>query len=211
VLGLLGIAVIAAAYTFESGVMFDTRSILIGLTGLFFGLVPAVIVMALTAAFRLWQGGLAAPVGVAVILASGLVGLGWRYLRRPDLKTISWRELILFRCAVHLIMIGIFAALPSLFPEKALHAVTLPVLSVYPAATAVLGRLLANSLQNRANDERLRLILKGANDGWWDWDLAANVMTYSPAGGGCSASSPAPCPRIPACGASSCTPTTSRA
>jgi PAS domain-containing protein len=180
VLGLLGIAIIAAAYTFEPGVMVDTRTILIGLTGLFFGLVPTVIVMALTAAFRLWQGGLAAPAGVAVILASGLAGLGWRYLRRPDLKTISWRELILFGSAVHLVMIGIFAAPPSLFPEKALNAVTIPILCIYPLATAVLGRLLAGSLQNRANGERLDLLLKGANDGWWDGDLAAGVMTYSP-------------------------------
>ncbi len=180
VLGLLGIAVIAVAYTFAPGVVFDTRSILISLTGLFFGAIPTLVVMVLTAAFRLFQGGVAAPVGVAVILASGLIGLGWHHVRKPDLKTIKWNELLFFGVTVHLVMVGTFAAVPSLFPRDAFAAVSLPVLIIYPIATVILGRLLATSFQNRANNERLDLILKGSNDGWWDWDLSTNVLTYSP-------------------------------
>jgi diguanylate cyclase (GGDEF)-like protein/PAS domain S-box-containing protein len=32
----------------------------------------------------------------------------------------------------------------------------------------------------RESEERLQLVLAGANDGWWDWNLAANQMNYSP-------------------------------
>lgn len=32
----------------------------------------------------------------------------------------------------------------------------------------------------RASEERLRLVLKGTGDSWWDWDLVRNVIYYSP-------------------------------
>ncbi len=32
----------------------------------------------------------------------------------------------------------------------------------------------------RESEERLQLVLAGANDGWWDWNLAAGQMNYSP-------------------------------
>jgi diguanylate cyclase (GGDEF)-like protein/PAS domain S-box-containing protein len=32
----------------------------------------------------------------------------------------------------------------------------------------------------RESEERLQLVLAGANDGWWDWNLVANQMSYSP-------------------------------
>src|SRR5690606_21459691 len=32
----------------------------------------------------------------------------------------------------------------------------------------------------RENEERFKLIFKGANDGWWDWDLLRDHLTYSP-------------------------------
>jgi len=31
-----------------------------------------------------------------------------------------------------------------------------------------------------ASEARLSLVLKGANDGWWDWDLVTNQLFYSP-------------------------------
>lgn len=30
------------------------------------------------------------------------------------------------------------------------------------------------------SEDRLNLVLKGSNDGWWDWDLTANTIYYSP-------------------------------
>jgi diguanylate cyclase (GGDEF)-like protein/PAS domain S-box-containing protein len=32
----------------------------------------------------------------------------------------------------------------------------------------------------RESEERLQLVLAGANDGWWDWDLVAGQLNYSP-------------------------------
>ncbi len=186
-LGLIGITIITTSYPFRDGIIFDTRSILIGVTGLYFGLIPTVVVVLATGAFRLMQGGPAASIGLSVIVASGVIGLVWRHLRKPDLANISWRELIAFGFAVHLVMLAIFLRFPANHLIDVFSMVTIPVLGIYPPVTAVLGKLLSFRLQRttharllRESEERFKLIFKGANDGWWDWDLTVNQLTYSP-------------------------------
>ena len=186
-LGLIGVTIISAAFPFRDGIIFDTRSILIGITGLYFGGIPTVVLMLATGAYRLWQGGPVAHIGISVIVASGLIGLAWRHLRKPDLARISWRELIAFGFAVHVVMLAIFMAFPSRHVADVFSIITIPVLGIYPPVTAVLGRLLSSRLRRvtdaqrlQENEERFKLIFKGANDGWWDWDLIVNQLTYSP-------------------------------
>jgi len=52
VLGIVGVIVMLASWKLEPGIVFDTRSILLGVSGLFFGTVPTVVAMAITAAYR---------------------------------------------------------------------------------------------------------------------------------------------------------------
>ncbi len=190
-LGLIGITVITAAYPFRDGIIFDTRSIVIGITGLYFGAIPTMVAMLVTSAYRLWQGGDGAPIGIFVIFASGLIGLAWRHLRKRDLARIRWRELIAFGYVVHAAMLAIFLAFPAPLAADVFGVVfgviTLPVLGIYPPVTALLGKLLSLRLQRvtdaqrlRHSEERFKLIFMGANDGWWDWDLAKNQLIYSP-------------------------------
>lgn len=186
ILGFIGVAIILAAHPFGQGIVFDTRSVLLGLTGLFFGPIPTLVAMIVTGAFRLWQGGAGAWIGVAVILASGSVGLLWRILRKPDLARIGWRELLAFGFAVHLVMLATFLCFPSGLATEVLAFITIPVLGIYPFTTAVLGKLLSQPLRIaedtrllRESETRLNLVLKGTNDGWWDWDLLNNSLTYS--------------------------------
>lgn len=63
---------------------------LIALAGLFFGFVPTIIFVALTAVFRFWQCDFAAPVGMAVMLAAGnkKYEIGFR-LRHRDGRGVS--------------------------------------------------------------------------------------------------------------------------
>lgn len=56
-LGAIGITVMLTSWTFVPGIIFDTPSVLLGISGLFFGPLPTVIAMAMTAAFRVCQGG----------------------------------------------------------------------------------------------------------------------------------------------------------
>jgi len=174
VLGALGIGLIVSSFQIEPRIVFDTRSVLLGITGLFFGAIPTIVAAFVAAAFRLWQGDAAALAGAYVILASGGVGLAWRRWRHGPLQEyllaraifipltpnhnptpnrlqdISWLELYLFGLVVNVVTLAPLLALPPENAWRILAAIWLPVLLVYPAATSVLGLLLANRLRRES-------------------------------------------------------------
>lgn len=154
--GGIGVAVMLSSWTLEPGIVFDTRSILLGVTGLYFGTVPTVIAMAVTATFRIWMGGAATLTGVSVIVASGCIGLLWRYRRRSQLAELNWVELIALGLAVHVAMLGLMFTLGWQSALRVLTHITLPILLIYPPATAALGLLMANRLRRERDAGALR-------------------------------------------------------
>ena len=47
-LGGIGMTIMLTPWEFAPGIIFDTRSVLLGISGLFFGLIPTVIAMVMT-------------------------------------------------------------------------------------------------------------------------------------------------------------------
>ena len=172
VLGGIGLAVMLSSWDLEPGIVFDTRSILLGVAGLYFGTIPTVVAMGVTAAFRIWMGGGATVTGVSVIVASGSLGLLWRRGRRLRLADLGWAELYGLGVSVHLVMLALMFLLPWTDALRVLSRITLPVLLIYPPATAALGLLLSNRLRRersagalRESEERLRATFYGIGDG----------------------------------------------
>lgn len=147
IIGVLCISLMIAALRLETGIIFDTRSVLLSLSGLFLGLIPTLVAMAIAAAYRLWEGGNGAWTGIWVILATGGIGILWRYCRQGRLDDISVRELYCFGVGVHLVMLALMLTLPGEIAGHVLAGIGLPVLLVYPIATIALGWLLATRLQ----------------------------------------------------------------
>jgi len=156
VIGTMGVIVMLASWKMEPGIIFDTRSILLGVSGLFFGTVPTVVAMAITAVYRGFMGGAAIGMGIAVIFISGAIGIAWRYWRRSFLADITWRELYLFGLIIHLGMLGCTLILPSATRWQVLANIVLPVLLIYPIVTAFLGKLLADHLKRERTKQQLR-------------------------------------------------------
>ena len=186
VLGALCMALIQSSFHFESGIVFDTRSVLLSVSGLFFGTLPTVVAMALTAAFRLLKGGGGAWTGVAVTFATGLIGIAWHRLRKGRLQDIRARELYALGLVAHLAMLALMLTLPRDRALHVLHDISLPVLLIYPVAGTVLGLLLAGRLRRQsavtdlaASEERLRLALDAAGMGTYEYDLQSQRITWS--------------------------------
>lgn len=158
-LGVIGMAVMLTRWELLPGLVFDTRSILLATSGLFFGGVPTLVAMAMTGGLRLVQGGVGAGVGVAVILASGLIGLGWRrwlMRRRRSLAELSLREAYAFGLAVHGVMLLLMLILPLPMALEVLARIGLPVLAIYPIATVLLIVLMAGNLRQSQAEARVR-------------------------------------------------------
>ena len=154
-IGCLGIGLMMDAYRLEAGVVFDTRSVLLALSGLFLGALPTAVAMAATAAYRLYLGGAAMWTGTAVILVTGTLGVIWHLRRRGDLADISALELYVFGVVVHVSMLALMITLPFETFLSVLRGIALPVMLIYPLATAALGLLLANRLRREKVSVRL--------------------------------------------------------
>jgi PAS domain S-box-containing protein len=148
VVGFFGVGLIASAYVLEPGVVFDTRSVLLSMSGLFLGWIPTTVAMVMTSIYRLMLGGVAAWPGVAAILTTGGLGLLWRHLRRQPLADLSWGQLLVFGFLAHAAMFAVLTlTLPWPVAKRVLSDLAPPAMLIYPLATSLLGWVMVNRLR----------------------------------------------------------------
>ncbi len=144
-------------FVLSPGLIFDGRSVVLSLAALFFGPVTAAVAMTATAAVRAWMGGSGVTMGVLTVVVSGGLGLLFRHRWRDRAGEPSVRQLLLVGLTVHAAVI----ALTPLVRESGLDVarqIALPYLTIFPLATIVTGRVLADqrSAARALDDTRLQ-------------------------------------------------------
>jgi PAS domain S-box-containing protein len=170
VLGAIGLAIMFNPWNFGQGVVFDTRSVLLVISGFFFGTIPVLVAVLMTGVFRFLSGGAGVWTGLAVIVTSGVIGLFWRHYRPRAHQRPSIGELYLLGIVVHLAMLGSMFLMPWPLAVDVLGKISLPVMFIYPVATAILGNLMVMSEKRRhvqqnlrESEERYRELVENAN------------------------------------------------
>lgn len=173
ILSSIGIVIMYTPWTFVPGIVFDTRSVILSISGLFFGTIPTLILIFITGSVRAFIGGDGQWMGLAVIVSSGIVGILWRNFR-PNWKNKNYfLELLAMGFVVHFIMLSCTLLLP---PEKIIptfKAIILPLFLIYTPTTAILGMMMLkqyNNWQNRnakikldESERRMSKILESGN------------------------------------------------
>lgn len=166
ILGAIGIVLMFTPWKAAPGIVFDTRSILLSVSGLFFGGIPTICAVIITGTLRIIQGGDGLWMGLAVISSSGAIGVLWRRYR-PQWRFKRYKtELILLGLTVHLVMMACTLLMP---PEKiwsTFKTIALPLIFIYTPATLLLGMLMinqTNSWKNRLAREKLREMVSRFN------------------------------------------------
>lgn len=139
--GAFGVILMMNSVVTIGGVIFDTRSILVSVVGLFFGFIPAIISIVIICAYRIFIGGAGQYAGVLVTVLTASVGLLWRYFRLPKIyekKKTSWLEFYIFGLVTHAVMLAGLLILPSEFLAKTMETVFLPVIIIYPVVAMIL-------------------------------------------------------------------------
>ncbi len=153
-IGAIGILVITFRAELAEGIIFDTRSILLSVAALAYGIVPAGIAAVMTILYRIFAvGGAGTLSGVAVIVTSVLIGLLWRHIQSKKPFRHRWLMLYLLGLCVHAIMLACMLLMPD--PVFVLREISLPVITIFPVATVLLGLVLLR--QKERNEELLRL------------------------------------------------------
>ena len=169
------------------GLIFDGRSVVISLCGLFFGPVAAVTAGIMAAVCRILQGGSGALMGVLVIVSSVLLGIGFHYRQTRQGVDMSVLQFWFFGLLVHVAMLACTFALPSGMGLTVLGRIALPVMVMYPFATVLIGKVLSDQLVRehfvgtlRENQEELRTTLYSIGDGIITADKRGRVRQMNP-------------------------------
>lgn len=188
IVGLVGMVLMLTPWLTMPGIIFDTRSVLLSISGLFFGPIPTLVAMAMTAALRVYQGGVGVTMGVLVIFATGMVGILWHWWRRDQLAELNGRELYLLGMVTHLAMLALMPTLPRQTAAQLFNLIALPVLVFYPIGTVLLGRLIVSRLRReqtiadlQRSEERYRLLVETSLDGILLTQPDGTVLAANPA------------------------------
>ncbi|MBU0496110.1 MAG: PAS domain S-box protein [Chloroflexi bacterium] len=156
VFGGVAIAGMMVPFHYGPGIIFDGRSIVVSMAGLFGGWLPALIAAGLTSAYRLWLGGTGAPTGVGVTVIAAALGLAYHYLRQRRPGVVKPPHLFAFGVLVHASMLLAMLTLPAPLPSDVLNAIALPIMAIFPLGTLLLGSLLVDQEQRNQMAEALR-------------------------------------------------------
>lgn len=141
-IGFIGLAIMMVPFELSEGIIFDTRSILIGVTSLTFGAIPSIIAAVILACYRILLGGAGVYMGVAVISSSALIGILWRNYFLNRFKKYRWLNVYLFGVVVHLVMLACIFLIPWPASIEVFRTISLPVMLIYPIGTVFLSMIL---------------------------------------------------------------------
>lgn len=153
------------------GLIFDGRSVMVSLCALFFGPWAAVAAFILPAACRIILGGVGTLTGVLVTFSSVSIGLLAHFHKQRQTDTLTLSHLYLFGVAVHLAMLALMFTLPGGKGLSVVQKIGLPVILLYPLATILVGKILADQLYTiqaanliRESEERYRSLFEESLD-----------------------------------------------
>ncbi|MBV7455757.1 EAL domain-containing protein [Acidovorax sp. sif1233] len=137
------------------GVIFDARSVVLSMAGLFGGPLVACIAAAMAATGRLWLGGAGAEVGLLVIALCTTLGLVYREGRARGRLGVEPVPLALFGLLLHTAVVALFQLLPAEAVQRINQTLAVPFLLTFTPATVVLGLLLRDVEERLATERAL--------------------------------------------------------
>jgi len=165
--GLIAILVMLVPVQPRPGVIYDARSIVISLVGLFSGGLAVIVAGAMAALFRIWLGGIGVFASISTIVASALIGV----IAHRNFKSKPYFQnpilLYVFGFVVTIAMLISQLLLPGSIALDLLREIWLPVLVIYPLGTVVMGLIIAEQEHRiritramRESEERYRSLFE---------------------------------------------------
>ncbi len=173
--GGVAVAGMATPFQLQPGVIYDGRSIILVLAGLFGGTLSAAVAAALAASYRAVLGGAGVWAGLASIIGPALLGLAFRRASRGRPERLGVPTLYGMGIAAHVLMLACqLLVVPWPDGVRVIERIWLPVMVVFPVATVVMALLLQTEAKRahaeealRESEDRLKRVFESANAGTW--------------------------------------------
>ena len=155
-ISIICIVAMRIPFTFDSGIIFDTRSIIISVTALTFNPISTAIVIAVSGLYRLSIGGMGALVGVLSVFLSAFIGLAWKRWMQPKGKKWSWKNLYAMGVVVHITLLATMLLLPYPNNINVIREISIPLMLIYPFLTVLVSMLLMHQQEIKSMEKQLR-------------------------------------------------------
>ncbi|MCE1158257.1 MAG: HD domain-containing protein [Spirochaetia bacterium] len=156
--GFAAMLAMSSPLRFEQGIIYDSRTIILGIAGTFGGPWIALIATLISILYRVMIiGGEGMYAGSLSILSASLIGVGAYFFRksRPRWKS-SLPRFWLIGLAIHIAMLLSQLLLPSVRWASVLSSISMPVLIFYPIGYTLIAALFLESEERGENIRRLR-------------------------------------------------------
>lgn len=181
--GSVGLIGMMTPLVLKPGLIFDGRSIVLSIAGLFGGPIAGGIAAVMCASYRVWLGGPGAIMGVSVITESTCLGIAFYYLRQRNPHWIRPITLLGFGFLVHLIMLLLTSTIRGGASMDVLRTIGLPVLIVYPGGVLLVcllfldqeARLKAEK-KLQENERNYREIFNSTHEAIFVYDAAGRIL-----------------------------------
>lgn len=147
-IAFIGYLLMLTPWIIQPGLFFDTRSILLVISGFFIGPIPTLVAATVLSVLRLLIGGPGQWMGVMVIMSSGLIGILWSLPKRFKQHPASWFALYLMGISVHVVMLLATFLLPKPMIWQTIKYMVLPLILFYPFGTMLLGLIMQRRVEN---------------------------------------------------------------
>lgn len=137
------------------GVIFDARSVVLSMAGLFGGPVVTGIAAAIAVLWRLHMGGAGTGLALLVIVLSAGGGLAYRWGRVRGRLNVKPGSLLLFGLLLHLVLAACMQGLPTEAAQAFNRTLLLPFVLIFTLATALMGWLLRDMEERMATEQSL--------------------------------------------------------
>ena len=154
VIGLVTMIIMMNAWQMDTGAIFDTRSVMIGVTSLFFSYTTSFIAAIIAIAYRVYVGGLGVYAGVLSILSALLIGWIWKRYIYEKLKINKYLNLYLFGFVIHIFVILSQFSFPYPQNIEVIKNVGLIFIVFFPIATTLLSMAVLNH-ENRIKSQQM--------------------------------------------------------
>ncbi|TFW70315.1 hypothetical protein C3Y98_10605 [Methylotenera oryzisoli] len=136
--GIAGVIGMMTPVQYGNGVIFDGRSIILFVAGMFGGPFVAALSASIIGAYRIWLGGAGVYIGVIVTVMAALTGVAFYYYRKSVGGSLNALQLLGAGLLVHIVMLLLFLYLPDgigIWIDKQLGPT---IILFYPVATMLI-------------------------------------------------------------------------
>ena len=166
-IGTITILIMMNPWRLDEGLIFDTRSVLLGVTGLFFGGITTAAAALIALIYRISLGGAGVYSGSLTIILTSSIGLSWFYIRKALPKMKPYIEYLIFGILIHIVTLLCFFAIPWPDSVTVIRKTILPYLTLFPLLTMTLALIVHNQKDRLLGQTKIKnqqLLLQASID-----------------------------------------------